>query len=150
MNRDKYTLLLNPENTDMDMWQTIYGICGIAEALYDHEDDYSCDESESRLFCALKILTDTLLNAAGNATDEDQRKVRAVLVEPDTQAETLSKKLNQRGLALLEHTAMPGQYAVLEPKQGRLQIQMMPIDGIEHWLGAPENATDEIDPDQCH
>ena len=134
MKGDKYILVRNSDDADIDMWQVIYGICGIADALYDHEEDYGSGESESRLFCALKLLSAQLLRAAGNVEDQDETKMRALLTESDTRDVALGKKLRQRGLALLEHTAAPGMFAVLEPKQGTLQMQMNSIDGIEDWL----------------
>ncbi len=134
MNRDKYILVRNLDDADMDMWHVIYGISGIADALYDHEEDYAGGDAEAGLFSALKLLSEQLLTAASSVEEQDKTKMRALLTEPDSRAEALSKKLLERGRALLEHTAAPGSFAVLEPQQGTLEMQMNSIDGIEDWL----------------
>ena len=132
MRGDKYTLLRNSEETDIR--DVIEGIHGIADATDNHHESDEIPEGIGHLLSALRALTQTLYDASFCADIHDVSKVQQMLAEPNTEAEELSDRLKQRGLVLLEHTAMPAAYAVLEPRQGVLQMQMNTVDGIEYWL----------------
>ena len=121
------------EDENWSITDTISGIHGIAKTLH-MEMAHELKQDACLLASALAVLTEKLYRASGNVPCELESKVRKALTAPDTGAEVLSKKLGERGLALLEHTAMPGSYAVLEPRQGTLEMQMNSIEGIEEWL----------------
>ena len=131
MNGNKYLLLPNTEETDM--WNVVSGIRGIADALDNHHDYDDCPEGVLHLFRGLKTLSETLFQASNSAGLDEVRKVQAMLAEPDTRAEALSKKLRKLRLSLVEHVGIPGTYAVLDD-DGSWQLSVVSIGEIEAWL----------------
>ena len=126
-------LILDDNDRPGSISDTLDGIYGIARAL--HGSMFNDLSQDAQLIaCALKELTRTVYCAQYSVPDDVEKKIERAIAAPDTEAEALSKKLRQRGLSLLEHTSSPGSYAVLESKQGTLQMQMNSIDGIEDWL----------------